>query len=130
MSVWNQEILSMGGLLARIIAEDDLQSIEKIYKEMKLDAVSELWLEKKASHNLTCFTFQQTTPAHLVGRLISSHFYACTSRPIQMISQKGLLPASLVRLKDSRMSGFLKNTPIVPEYTEKQCQELIKRLVD
>jgi hypothetical protein len=130
LKIWNQEMLAMGGLLARIVAEDDLDSIQTLYKEMALDSTSEEWLRKKGNHNLLSFTFHNSTPSPVVGRILAIHFYKLSSRPIRIVSTKGLLPVSSVRLNDAELSNFFKCVPIVPLETENSCKELIKRLVD
>ena len=130
LNVWNQELLSMGGLLARIVAEDDLDSTAKLYSEMKLDATGEEWLQKKGNHNLLSFTFHNSTPSLIVSRIISVSFYKLSSKPIRIVSTKGILPVSSVRLNDPELSDFFKSIPIVPLLTESCCKELIKRLTD
>lgn len=130
LNTWNQEMLAMGGLVARILCEDDLDSTARLYTELKLDAISESWLQNKAIHNLKGFTFQNSTPISLVGRLISTSFYKYSTRPVRLVSSKGILPCTQVRLRDPEMSEFLKTLPVVPEAVEAQCQELLKRLKD
>lgn len=130
LNIWNQEMLSMCGLLARIVAEDDLDSIVSLYKELTLDPTSEEWLQKKGNHNLVSFTYNHSTPSPIVGRIISTYFFKLSLRPIRMVSTMGILPVSSVRLNDPELKNFFKKVPIIPPETENYCKDLIKRLLD
>ena len=130
LGAWNQEMLSMGGLLGRIVCEDDLETVARLYSEMKLDETSEVWLRKKGTHNLQSFTFQNSTPAGVVGRLIATHFYQLTSKPIRLITTKGIIPVQDSRIQDPTMAEFIKEIPIIPEETSLKCKDLLKRLVE
>ena len=119
----------MGGLLARIVAEDDMDSVSTLFQELKLDSTSEEWLQKKANHNLSSFTFNPSTPSSLVSRIVSTNFYKLSSKPLRMVSTKGILPVSSIRLNDPELSNFFIALPLVPASTEGQCKELVKRLL-
>jgi hypothetical protein len=41
LNVWNQDLLTMGGLLSRIVYEEEMRSINELYEELDLDAKSE-----------------------------------------------------------------------------------------
>ncbi|RKO86939.1 hypothetical protein BDK51DRAFT_35149 [Blyttiomyces helicus] len=47
---WNQELLCMGGLLARIVYDDDMAATQRLYSEMILDVEAETWLHKCGAH--------------------------------------------------------------------------------
>ncbi|KND02056.1 uncharacterized protein SPPG_02560 [Spizellomyces punctatus DAOM BR117] len=128
LNTWNQELLSMGGLLARILYDDDLDAIDRLYKALALDSTSEIWLQKKASHTMAGFTFKPSTPSPLVGRILSAYFLSRSTKPLNIVSSRGIKPLIEVRLPDTSMKEFMKEVPIVPDQTMEQCAELFKQL--
>ncbi|KAI8924001.1 hypothetical protein BC831DRAFT_428325 [Entophlyctis helioformis] len=128
LSYWNQELLSMGGLLARVVFENDLDSVQRLYSELDVDDTSRTWLEKKAMHTLNAFTFKQSTPSPLVGRIVSDTFFKMSSIPIRIISTRGILPAQDVRMPAPEMKAFIKTTPTLAEEALTSCKELVQRL--
>ena len=130
LAIWNQEILAMGGLLTRVLFEDDLDSIAKLYTEMKLDSTGETWLLNKGIHNFVSFDFQSSTPSNSVGRILNGCFHKLCTRPLRFLSTRGILPAHEIRLQDKRMMEFLKTIPVVPDATLDRCKDWIKRLTE
>jgi hypothetical protein len=128
LNVWNQDLLTMGGLLARIIFEDEMASVSNLYSELSLDTESEKWLQKKATHALASFTFKPSTPAAIVGRIHSSYFFKLSNKPLSMVSTKGIMPITSVRLPDASMSGFIKEVAVIPALTMTACADLIADL--
>ncbi|KAJ3412284.1 hypothetical protein HDV05_000995 [Chytridiales sp. JEL 0842] len=128
LTIWNQDLLTMGGLLARILFEDEMAAIANLYEELSLDSESETWLHKKATHALASFTFKQSTPSSIVGRIHSTYFYKLSNRPISMISTKGVLNVTSVRLPDPSMAGFLKETPVIPQMVMSACADFVADL--
>ncbi|KAJ3116936.1 hypothetical protein HDU96_008336 [Phlyctochytrium bullatum] len=128
LAVWNQDILAMGGLLSRIVFEDEMASIAALYKELTLDSQSETWLIKKATHALSCFSFRPSTPHSLVGRVHKTAFFRSAKFPLSLVSSKGVLPCASVRLPDPLITPFIKEIPILPAETIKSCSELVEEL--
>ena len=129
LNLWNQEILSMGGLLARIVFEDDLNMTQALFSEMKLDADSRLWLEKKTCHTLNSFTFKPSTPSPFVGNILSTFFFKLSSLPIRICSTKGILPVSEVRIPDESMRLFISTTPVMTDGTMEKCKKFVQSLM-
>ncbi|KAJ3065081.1 hypothetical protein HDU98_011523 [Podochytrium sp. JEL0797] len=128
LNIWNQDLLTVSGLLSRIIFEDEMGSISELFTGGTLDEATQLWLFKRASHALSAFTFRASTPSHIVGRLNQMFFVKGCNKPMSMISTKGVLPLSQVRLMDSNMTGFIKEIPTVPAETLTTCADLILEL--
>ena len=69
---YNEELLRIAGILCRIIYEDEMVQINRIYNDNiesddeNVNYDREL-LEKRAAHVLTHFTFKQSTPNSRVG---------------------------------------------------------------
>ncbi|KAI8803502.1 hypothetical protein BJ742DRAFT_828538 [Cladochytrium replicatum] len=128
LNIFNQEVLSMGGLLARIIYDEEMKSIDRMYQEMSLDEAANTWLQKRGSHAMMSFSFKPTTPAALVGRLISTYFYKFATKPMEIMSTVGVRPATVVRLPDPSMAGFLKRVPTISDEVMKNCDIFVKHL--
>ncbi|KAI9138940.1 hypothetical protein BKA69DRAFT_1126967 [Paraphysoderma sedebokerense] len=140
LNQWNQEILSMGGLLARITYDDEMNAINRLYTEIIQPGRREgttlssppseefLWLSKKAIHAMKSFTFRDSTPASLVNRIISSFFYKASKQPLALLSTHGVLPCPTVRVFDSDTEMFVKNVPAVPKKLLSDVPDFIKPL--
>eukprot|EP00842_Homolaphlyctis_polyrhiza_P002573 jgi/Hompol1/3316/HPOL_003212-RA len=128
LAYWNMELLAMGGLLARLVYELDLDSVQELYDQMTLDSQSRLYLEKKAVHTMNSFTFKQTTPSPVVGRVITQHFFDASKTPLRIVSDKGIRLATEVRLPVPAMMGFIRTTPLLPDVAAQNSKELVARL--
>ncbi|KAJ3288068.1 hypothetical protein HDU79_005116 [Rhizoclosmatium sp. JEL0117] len=128
LNIWNQDLLTVSGLLSRIIFEDEMGSIGELFTGASLDEATQQWLFKRASHALSAFTFRQSTPSNIVGRLNQMFFIKGSNKPMSMISTKGVLPLPSVRLPDPAMKGFIKEIPTVPSETLTNCADLIREL--
>ncbi|KAJ3078512.1 hypothetical protein HK102_004456, partial [Quaeritorhiza haematococci] len=128
LNTWNQELLCMGGLLARIIYEDEMSAVSRMWAELSLDPDSETWLQKRGAHAMQSFHFRPSTPSSIVGRILASLFLKLSTRPLSVISTKGVLPVNQVRLPDPKMAGFIKNVPLIPELVLKKCDQMMKQM--
>src|SRR4051794_34178873 len=77
LAKYNTEMLCLAGILCRILYEDEMSQITRLYNEMIGPNVNvddentksaREWFEKRAAHALTHFTFKQSTPNMQVGR--------------------------------------------------------------
>ncbi|KAI8818837.1 uncharacterized protein EV422DRAFT_167088 [Fimicolochytrium jonesii] len=128
LNMWNRELLTMGGLLARILYDDNMEETQRLYSAMQLDATSTLWLEKKAVHAMIGFHFKGSTPSPLVGRILGTYFSQSAVAPVKIISSVGIRPLVDVRLPDAAMMEFLKETPVVPQLAMTSCTDLLNQL--
>lgn len=126
VSVWNKELLWVGGYLCRFIYESQLATIRTLWDEAmksqktpgeELSATAREWLEGKALHTLKFFTFHPTTPSAVVGLNMEAAFFACArdKGAFPIISSTGVKPASQVRSYSPEYRAFLKNTPMLTE---------------
>ena len=60
LNIWNQEVLVAGALVARILYEDEMMQIQKLYNEVGADPTAKEWLEKKGSHGKILFYVVRT----------------------------------------------------------------------
>ncbi|RKP10023.1 hypothetical protein THASP1DRAFT_22221 [Thamnocephalis sphaerospora] len=144
LAAWNEDLLSMCGLLARILYEDELNSVAKLYKELVPDAANGVvvmgdesddadsarsFLQQRASYAVQAFTYHPSTPSPLVGELGVHHFFGATgSRAPMMISSHGVRPANTIKLVDERLSGFVRTVPVIPAAIAKQCTPYVDKL--
>ncbi|KAG8901739.1 RNA helicase required for poly(A+) mRNA export, partial [Tulasnella sp. 408] len=126
VSVWNKELLWVGGYLCRFIYESQLATIRTLWDEAVksqktpgegISATAREWLESKALHTLKFFTFHPTTPSAVVGLNMEAAFFACArdKGAFPIISSTGVKPASQVRSYSPEYGAFLKNTPMLTE---------------
>lgn len=145
IGVWNQELLAMGGLLCRVVYEDELDQIAKLYRELvgaqsiinktELKAETEnnadsvyAWLERRATHALLSFTFRPSTPSSIVGHLQETYFDQMSKVPLSIITSHGIRRITDARLPDPDMDSFVKTIPTVSAALVKQCDVAIKKL--
>ncbi|CAG8475968.1 17554_t:CDS:10 [Funneliformis caledonium] len=126
LSIYNEELLRITGILCRIVYEEEMFQIEQICNGCILRSNGEgkkfvrEWLEKRAAHVLSHFTFQKSTPDSRVGEIIESQFFNC-SEQLSVLSTNGVLPISSIRIPDPGIAGIIKQVPIVPNIVFEQC---------
>jgi hypothetical protein len=126
IEVWNRELLSIAGLLARMIYEDELAQIGNMYNRSTLSrrttdepedestARSRERLENRALHALQAFQLHPSTPSPLVGSHIDDQFFKMSKSSLSVLSSHGVKELDKVRIPDPNMLAFLKNLPILP----------------
>ncbi len=134
LAKYNEELLSVAGLLCRIVYENEMHKIKRIYDEnidgIESDEEDRKLLEKRAAHALTHFTFKQSTPNPLVGKKIESQLFYCLKQELSILSTGGVLPISSVRIPNLKMAGFIKKVPVVPNIILKQCDAFFKKATE
>lgn len=109
ISVWNKELLSIGGLLCRIIYNHELAQIDRLYRELigypdmvdKTETTpndAKMMLEKQAAHALHSFTFQDSTPSNIVQKVQLERFFNSSKVPMQIMTSHGIQPITVARL--------------------------------
>ncbi|CAG8538686.1 7915_t:CDS:10, partial [Acaulospora colombiana] len=140
LAVYNNEMLCLVGILCRILYEDEMAQISKLYNEIvgssPIDSKDEAiksgreYFERKAAHALAHFTFKPSTPNAYVGRIAELQFYKCSTKPISILSTRGVQPADLIRLPNPEMEAFIKSVPVIPKILMEQCDAFIKKTRD
>jgi hypothetical protein len=138
---WNRELLVMGGLLCRVVYNDEMEQIRKLYHELvgneqlvdneKLleedkasgkDITPRTWLRRRAFHALQSFTFKPSTPSAIVSQDQGFYFYEMARSDMQLITSHGIQPISITRSLSSEDPGstaselinkFVKSIPLV-----------------
>ncbi|KAI8616956.1 hypothetical protein BC830DRAFT_1115804 [Chytriomyces sp. MP71] len=129
LNIWNQDLLTVSGLLSRILFEDEMTSIRELYTpNASTNDANTQWLTKRATHALNAFTFKPSTPSTIPGRLTQMFFLKSTQQPMSFITTRGILPLPAVRLPDPAMAPFMKRAAVVPAQTLTACAELLAEL--
>jgi hypothetical protein len=116
----NRELLWVGGMLARIVYEDELAEVGRMWKEIvegkdQVDQ-SRKWLVERCRHVMRFFSYSPSTPSAYVSRdMEHSFFTAHQAGNITLISSHGPLSSRRVRLPNPATVGFIKNVPVVPD---------------
>ena len=120
----------MAGTLCRCIYDSELRRIETMWNLLdKTDEVRKQALIQKASHVMGFFTFRASTPFTEAGRLIGSSFFSCNTKEYLLISNRGVLPASKVRLPAPELA-FLAGLPVIAADAAKDNALLLEHLQD
>ncbi|KAL9545961.1 hypothetical protein MBANPS3_006886 [Mucor bainieri] len=152
ISVWNKELLAAGGVLARMVYNDEMAQIARLYRELvgcdaEVDKIkaeqqqdsAKIMLEKRAAHALHSFTFQHSTPSSIVSKLQEEQFFASCKVPLDVITSHGVQPVAIARsvpdyssVKGSEMTqlldGFVKTIPTITRVIQADCKESIAKL--
>lgn len=128
LGLWNRELLSIGGLFARIMFEHDIDQIKIILDQITPDSQSEKWINYKFAHSFNSFSFNASTPSVYVSNIIANFFFQMCLKPLRIISNRGILPIQQVRIAAIDMKGFSKITPLIPGIIIDSCEEIINRL--
>jgi hypothetical protein len=138
---WNHDLLSIAGLMSRMMYEDELAEISNLYSkdilsrrksnradddESTTKAREEL--ESRSLHALIAFQLHPTTPSPLVGEYIDAYFFEMSTLGLPVLSSHGVQELNNVRIPNPVMSAFLKNLLVLPTSVYSGSQEFIGRL--
>ena len=124
LNIWNQELLCMGGLMSRIIYEDEMLRTSGLGESSPNELVV-----NNAMHIMNVFTFRISSPATLVYKLFSNGFNYCIADVTpSIVSSHGVREAAHVRLPDQDIAKFSQRIAVVPEALMSGASEFIKVL--
>ncbi|KAG8840644.1 hypothetical protein FRB91_005846, partial [Serendipita sp. 411] len=133
VSVWNVELLHIGGYLSRIAYETEMAAIARLYSAALQTSSSALsgpdenlvtWLQSRCLHALKFFTFRPSTPSPEVSRIMQSAFFS-GSEIFSIFSTSGVKPASEVRIRNPEMDKFVKSLPVLPKEIQDGAMDVI-----
>ncbi|WVQ80757.1 hypothetical protein IAT38_002862 [Cryptococcus sp. DSM 104549] len=133
VSVWNRQLLWVGGYLSRLIYELEMQELQQAWSKMTVGEEHKAEREKilaRALHVLRFFSFKPTTPSAVVGQEMESAFYdsVTDNRTMAMLSIGGILPVSDVRMPNPEIAKFLPELPVVTPSALQEASRSIARL--
>ncbi|EDR11411.1 uncharacterized protein LACBIDRAFT_313549 [Laccaria bicolor S238N-H82] len=130
VSLWNKELLYVGGFLARSAYEFELAEVKQLWEnagDLNDDIRRHLW--SRGLHALKFFTFHPSTPSAEVSNVLEAAFFSCSSNnQFSILSTQGVQQSSKVRLPDSTFSSFLKNLPVLPDEVFSGAQSITTSL--
>lgn len=139
---WNRELLSIGGLLCRIVYDDELNQIHRLFEEsiINVDVADKkitlgdkddklLKLEHRAIHTLRGLSFHKSTPSDIVGKTHEDSFFRMARLPIMVMTTHGVVPVSEARLPDEDLCQFIRTIPIIPRETFYRCKDILQKLM-
>lgn len=139
VSQWNKELLRVGGFLARAVYELKLNSIGKLWSgvmsgtpvEDEAAEATRARLQSHCLHVLLFFTFHPTTPSIVVSKQFRAAFFSAgvtANYPFPIISTLGVRSAQDVRVFNPTVTGFLKNTPMLPPEVVQEAKVMLAAL--
>lgn len=119
-SVWNKELLYVGGFLARAAYDNELKIIQQQWDAASKSSsppTAEIQTElvSRVLHALKFFDFYESQPSKEVTANLRDAFFACSSNAgFPMISTTGVQISKVIRLPDPLLVTFLKKVPVLP----------------
>ncbi|KAM0793307.1 hypothetical protein ACM66B_000766 [Microbotryomycetes sp. NB124-2] len=112
---WNRELLSVGGVLARLVYEEEMDNIRRAFRP-NLAQEEQNRLQDRALHLMRFFSFARSTPQEIVSSLTESSFLASArGASVTVLTQLGPVSALKARTPNPALSAFLKGVPVVPD---------------
>ncbi|KAG7446407.1 uncharacterized protein BT62DRAFT_986911 [Guyanagaster necrorhizus] len=134
VAVWNQELLFVGGFLARVAYELELSTIRNLWEDASTpssDPSEDIKhrLTQRSLHSLKFFTFHPSTPSgEVAGRLEEAFFSCANSVPFSIITSAGVRKIGDARMPDATFSGFLTQLPVIPTDVLDEARPMITSL--
>jgi len=136
VSIWNTELLHIGGYLSRVAYETELANISRLYSAAMQTSSSALsgpdanlttWLQSRCLHALKFFTFRPSTPSPEVSRIMQSAFFSASDL-FSIFSSAGVKSASEVRIRSPEMDKFVKALATLPKEIQDGAPDVITLL--
>ncbi|KAJ1925062.1 hypothetical protein IWQ60_004808 [Tieghemiomyces parasiticus] len=117
---WNQEMLAMCALLARVLYDEELGEIGQRFTRLGApppaggaEDPARAWLEKRCLHTLKSFLVEQaTTPIATIGKIMDQGFATAGHQALPLLSSVGVLPCDRIRLPpEPALAPLLRKTP-------------------
>ncbi|KAL5498075.1 hypothetical protein ACEPAH_3006 [Sanghuangporus vaninii] len=135
VSLWNKELLYVGGFLARVVYETEMTNIRELWiasaegRSNTVDEQIKEWLTSRCLHALKFFTFHPSTPSSVVSNLLEAAFFSsAASQPFSIMSSAGVKSAADVRIPDLTFSAFLTQLPVLPSEIASGAQAAVAAL--
>lgn len=131
VSHWNKELLWVGGYLARLIYELEMQEIQTLWSTTSVaDTEVRARLLARGLHVVRFFSFRPTTPSAMVGQGMEMSFYASgiDNKSLPIVSTSGILPINQVRLPSTELKKFLSDLAVITPSTLDEAPRFVARL--
>ncbi|KAK0195282.1 hypothetical protein F5146DRAFT_1100835 [Armillaria mellea] len=134
VAVWNQELLFVGGFLARVAYELELATIRSLWEgasSPSSDLAKDIKhrLTQRSLHSLKFFTFHPSTPSGEVAGRLEEAFFSCANNELfSIITTAGVRKIADARMPDIAFSGFLTQLPVIPTDVLDEARSMITSL--
>ena len=131
VSHWNKELLWVGGYLARLIYELEMQEIQTLWSTTSVvDTEVRARLLARGLRVVRFFSFRPTTPSAMVGQGMEMAFYASgiDNKTLPIVSTSGILPINQVRLPSTELKKFLSDLAVITPSTLDEAPRFVARL--
>ncbi|KAG2107835.1 hypothetical protein BD769DRAFT_1500283 [Suillus cothurnatus] len=109
VSKWNEELLYVGGFLARVAYDSEMNKVKDAWPTLQTQDAEQL-----ALYAMKSFVFHPSTPDPKVSQIIKDAFYNCsTTDKFPFISDQGIRYTKDIRLHNLQFAHFMK-TPVFP----------------
>ncbi|KAH7914527.1 hypothetical protein BJ138DRAFT_1123419 [Hygrophoropsis aurantiaca] len=115
---WNEELLYIGGFIARLVYENEMEKIQADWPSN--DGVPQRLGPddphyKQALYAMKCFTFHNSTPDVKVGRILQANFFDCSAGDdFPILSTRGIRYTKNIRMPADDFAPFMRDMPILP----------------
>ncbi|OJA15596.1 hypothetical protein AZE42_08334 [Rhizopogon vesiculosus] len=112
---WNEELLYVGGFLARLVYEKEIGDIWNYWPKGALTNSSAAASSgEKASYPMHYFSFNPSTPDDKVSKVLRGAFFNCSTRDcFPMMSNSGIQYTKNVRQPNADFTSFMKIMPVL-----------------
>ncbi|KAJ1980690.1 hypothetical protein H4R34_002368, partial [Dimargaris verticillata] len=142
LKVWNENMLHMCALLARILYNDELDDISQKFdrlvangslpttKRMAEKFANAEWthLERRCIHTMSFFRPQATTPTSLVGHVMAKRFFLTANMPPGVLTSSGVRSCHVARLPVAELLPFIQSTPYISTTMHTEAADMLKAL--
>ncbi|KAK0455114.1 hypothetical protein EV421DRAFT_1887456 [Armillaria borealis] len=134
VAVWNQELLFVGGFLARVAYELELAAIRSLWEGASSPSSGlakdiKHRLTQRSLHSLKFFTFHPSTPSGEVAGRLEEAFFSCANNELfSIITTAGVRKIADARMPDAAFSGFLTQLPVIPTDVLDEARSMITSL--
>ncbi|KAJ8579837.1 hypothetical protein M405DRAFT_869920, partial [Rhizopogon salebrosus TDB-379] len=112
---WNEELLYVGGFLARLVYEKEIEIIRSTWpKDALTNSPVAASSKDKATYTMQYFTFNTSTPDGKVSKSLEDAFFKCSkSECFPILSNSGIRDTKDIRQLSAGFSSFMKVMPVL-----------------
>ncbi|KAJ8592841.1 hypothetical protein M405DRAFT_859413, partial [Rhizopogon salebrosus TDB-379] len=112
---WNEELLYVGGFLARLVYEKEIEIIRSTWpKDALTNSPAAASSNDEATYAMHYFTFNTSTPDGKVSKILEDVFFKCSkSESFPILSNSGIRDTKDVRQPNASFSSFMKVMPVL-----------------
>ncbi|OJA08565.1 hypothetical protein AZE42_03358 [Rhizopogon vesiculosus] len=121
---WNEEVLYVGGFLARVAYDSEMSRIHHAWPTVGSVVATEL-----AMYTMKSFTFHLSTPDSKVSTIIkNAFFHSSETNNFPLLSDRGVRHTKDIRLYHVDFAPFMQNTPVLPVALRTEIEIMVKDL--